>query len=408
MKTANKILLGGILLILAGLGLYFLLLNPSQNLPPNSDYSCRIHISKKQITVEEGEKIDIPLRIQNFGKKTWKSQGSHPYFLSYHLRNERGEMLQHENPRFPLPHTVGPTQSTEITINIRSPLQKGSYILEFDMVREGITWFKDQNSPTAQISLQVKDRTWKDDEYPLNLEYGPFTQFHTSIPSINQIYELIRLTLDQNQVQFKGKTGLVSGFSAGTDYPQIWLRDANTIIPASRYFYPKSFLTSWLEEHLAFQMKNGALQDWVDSQGNFDKNTTASDQESSAVQAAYQIYSLLGPSWLKKSIQGKKLIQRLDRALSSLFKSRWNSQYGLITGAHTADWGDVDMVDKDQKAIYVDDRTHWTVDIYDQSMLHHACLNLARMWEALGRKDRTSHWKHQAQIIKENTNQWLW
>lgn len=408
MKTANKILWVSILIVLAGVGVYFLFMPSSPHFSARSDYSCRIHPPHKQMTVQEGERIEIPFRIQNLGKKTWESRGRHPYFLSYHLLDEKGELLRYENPRSPLPHPVGPNQSIEFTARVRSPLQKGSYILEFDIVREGITWFEDKNSPTAQILLQVRERTWNEDEYPLNLRYGPFTRYKTSIPEINQIHEHIRLTLDQNQVQFKGKSGPVSGFSAGTNYPQIWIRDSRTILPASRYFYPKSFLISWLEEHLAFQRKNGSLQDWVDSQGNFDKNTTATDQESSAVQAAYQIYSLLGPFWLKKQIQGKTIIQRLDLALSYVIQSRLNSKYGLITGAHTADWGDVDLVDKGQKAIYVDDQTHWTVDIYDQSMMHQACQGLSRMWEALDRIDRASHWKHQAQKIKENTNKWLW
>jgi hypothetical protein len=55
----------------------------------------------------------------------------------------------------------------------------------------------------------------------------------------------------------------VRGFGAGTLYPQIWLRDSATLIPASRYFFPAEYLTSWLEEHLSHQRANGELWDWI-------------------------------------------------------------------------------------------------------------------------------------------------
>jgi hypothetical protein len=209
-------------------------------------------------------------------------------------------------------------------------------------------------------------------------------------------------------VNFSGKTGKISGFAAGEDYPQIWLRDANTILPASRYFYDQSFLASWLEEHLAFQKENGSLEDWIDSRKESDKNTTETDQETSAVQAAFQIFDLLGPRWLEKPIARIKIIDRLERALQFVRDSRWNEEFNLVIGAHTADWGDVDLVDGDQNAIYVDDRTHWTADIYDQSMFYEACLNLAEMLDALGERNRGTLWREKARLIQNSANKWLW
>ena len=266
------------------------------------------------------------------------------------------------------------------------------------MVREGQSWFRDFGSRTAVIGFDVTEKEWPEDN----------TKIHSSQQEIDKILKLIRLTLHQNEVMFSGKTGKISGFAAGVDYPQIWLRDANTILPASRYFYDRSFLASWLEEHLAFQKENGSLEDWIDSRGKSDKNTTETDQESSAVQAAFQIFNLLGPQWLEKSIDWIRIIDRLDKALEFVCKSRWNEEFGLVTGAHTADWGDVDLVDSDQKAIYVDDRTHWTADIYDQCMFYEACLNLAEMWDALGERNRGIFWQEKARSIKDKTNKWLW
>lgn len=373
-----------------------------------SDCFCLIEPEKNKYSVFEGERFKIHFKIENLGRSLWTSRGQYPTFLSYHLLDEQENCLKYDNRRFPLPQKVKPTQSTELTITLRSPLEAGKYILEFDLLKERLAWFKDYGSKTSKIDLLVKEKTWPDDKYDLSLDYGKFTKLSSSVDEINKIFKLIRFTLSQNEVSFNGKAGEVCGFSAGTDYPQIWLRDANTIIPASRYFYDKQFLCSWLEEHLVFQKKNGSLEDWIDSRGKSDKNTTETDQESSTVQAAFQIFKIIGPHWLEKKIKSERIITRLEKSLNYVLLYRFNDRYGLLTGAHTADWGDVDMVDEDKNAVYVDKRTHWTADIYDQSMFYQSCLNLVEMLYSLGQSEKAEYWQKTADSIKRNTDQWLW
>ena len=367
--------------------------------PSQQDYNSWIEPEKRDLTAQVGDRVPFRLQIKNRGKKAWRSVGEYPCFLSYHLYlRENYRTVRFDNRRFPLPHVVEPGETIDMGITLRAPIEAKRYIIVFDMVREGQAWFRDYDSRTAVIRLDVTDKEWPEDK----------TTFHSSQNEIDNILKIIRLTLHQNEVSFPGKTGKISGFSAGIDYPQIWLRDANTILPISRYFYDRSFLASWLEEHLAFQKENGSLEDWIDSRGGSDKNTTETDQESSAVQAAFQIFNLLGPRWLEKPIDGIRIIDRLNIALEFVWDSRRNEGFGLITGAHTADWGDVDLVDSDQKATYVDDRTHWTADIYDQSMFYEACQNLAAMWETLGDKKGMAFWQEKAGAIKDKTNNLLW
>ena len=365
----------------------------------NADFNSIIEPEQRYLTAQVGDRVPFRLQIKNRGKKAWSSEGEYPCVLSYHLYLRKNyRTVRFDNRRFPLPDVIEPGQTFDMPITLRAPIEAQRYIIMFDMVREGQSWFRDYGSRTAVIGFDVREKEWQENN----------TKIHSSQQEIDEILKLIRLTLHQNEVRFSGKIGKIAGFAAGVDYPQIWLRDANTILPASRYFYDRSFLASWLEEHLAFQKENGSLEDWIDSRGKSDKNTTETDQESSAVQAAFQIFNLLGPQWLEKSIDWIRIIDRLDKALEFVCKSRWNEEFGLVTGAHTADWGDVDLVDSDQKAIYVDDRTHWTADIYDQCMFYEACLNLAEMWDALGERNRGIFWQEKARSIKDNANKWLW
>jgi hypothetical protein len=241
-------------------------------------------------------------------------------------------------------------------------------------------------------------------------QFAPVTRtdIRSDIPEFEELFRLIRQTLSHNKVTFQGKTGMVSGFAAGSAYPQIWLRDSATIVPASRLFYEAPYLRSWLEEHLAFQKSDGSLADWVDSRGTSDKNTTETDQETSAVRSAGQVVRILGKDWLEKRIGGETILSRLDRALQFVLSRRFDKTHGLVTGAHTADWGDVDMDIPDQKAIYVGPKTHWTCDIYDQAQFYGAARELAEMSENCGQADIARFWNERAGEIRKNAERWLW
>ncbi len=382
--------------------------NILENKPTSKIYACIIESTLSTVETFEGGKFTIPLRIKNTGSKIWSSRDKNPYFLSYHLLNEKGKIIKFDNPRFTLPKRVKPGQTIKMEVKLNAPLKIGKYILEFDIVREGITWFKNKKSKTLKINLIVKESRWPENKYEINLKYGKYTKYFSEYKELNKIQKLIRVTLKNNEIKFEGKIGKVYGFGAGNLYPQIWLRDSATILPLIRYFYGIKYLTSWLEEHLAYQKENGSLYDWIDSNGHCDKNTTETDQESSAVQSAYQIVSIIGSNWLNKKIKGKKIIERLDNALAFVLKNKFNKKFGLVIGAHTADWGDVDIIDANNKAIYTDKRTVWTMDIYDQSMFYLACKNLSEMYKLLNINQKANYWKKVAESIKINTNKWLW
>jgi hypothetical protein len=372
-----------------------------------ADFFASIKANKSRFSLSEGRRLVVPLVLKNRGRREWSSMDSPPVFLSYHLLDSDGRMLRFDNPRTRLPETVMPGQSVSMPLKIRAPLDSGRYRLELDFVREGAAWFSDGGSPTLRIDLVVKANNWPGIE-DFSIEAAAPTMFQTQSEELNTLYKLIRLTLDENLVRFRGQAGEVSGFSAGTEYPQIWLRDAGTILPASRLFFERSRLSSWLEEHLRHQQEDGSLLDWLDSRGRTEKNTVETDQECSAVQAARQIFDILGPSWLSSDINGKPLLERLAMALNFVWQHRRSARTGLITGAHTADWGDVDMVDADQEATDIGDNTHWTADIYDQAMFHAAAADLVLLLESAGRSEEAAEWSSRRDTIRRNASSLLW
>ncbi len=372
------------------------------------DYAAGISASPASLVAFEAETAKARVLLRNLGKAAWDSGKTPPVLLSYHVLDPDRKTVRFENRRFALPSPVGPGGEAALDIDIKAPLEPGDYLLEFDLLREGMAWFKDGGSKTLDLSLTVKRREWPEDAFEIGTAPGAYTSFSTSVPELDALRRIIRTTLRHNEVSFAGRTGEVEGFAAGGGYPQIWLRDANTILPASRWYYGEAWLRSWLEEHLAFQDEAGGLRDWIDSRGKADKNTTETDQEASAIQAASQVVSVLGPEWLRKPVAGIPVIERLDRALGYVLSERFDAALGLVKGAHTADWGDVDMNAAGQTAIYVDAGTHWTADIYDQAMFYGAAVDLAGMSKALGLGARAAFWSERAAEVRRNTDRVLW
>ena len=257
------------------------------------------------------------------------------------------------------------------------------------------------------------------------------TGYTTGDAALDALQKEFLPTLEANRKEFAGHTGLVRGFGAGAVYPQVWLRDSATMIPATRYHYPIEWLTSWLEEHLAHQRRDGQLYDWIAAGEpslfrvdavragqvyragrvvlTADKNTTATDQETSAIDAAGQVFALTGDrDWLRGKVVGRRLVDRLDDALSWVLRERTTPGHGLVTGALTADWGDVGPVHADQRAVYLDERTPLVEGLYASVMAFRAAGVLSRLFEALEEPDRAARWREAAERLRAAIDRRLW
>ncbi|MBN2371043.1 MAG: hypothetical protein JXO72_11210 [Vicinamibacteria bacterium] len=255
--------------------------------------------------------------------------------------------------------------------------------------------------------------------------------FRTGYADIDRLQFFFQPTLEANKKDFRGRSGKASGFGAGTTYPQIWLRDSATILPAARYFYDVEPLRSWIEEHLASQQSDGQLEDWIAAgpaaafsewaprvkeihrQGEIvlsaDKNTTATDQEASAVLSAHRLFEITGDrAWLRRKILGRSVLDRCDKALEFVLRHRIDSETGMVTSALTADWGDVSPVYPDQRAIYMDDKTPRGVGLYTNAIVYKAARRLGDLWAAVGNSRRAAYWRERAEALQEHINAHLW
>ena len=213
-----------------------------------------------------------------------------------------------------------------------------------------------------------------------------------------------------------------TGFNAGDGYGEVWIRDYNTFIELSAEVYPKEILKENLRVFFRLQRDDGniidgfiprekATQSKVGYQYIFTelepdyaghKNTVETDHETSLVQAVYKYVLKTGDSeFLNEKIGDKSVAERLEWSMEFLLNHRWSEEYGLITGATTADWGDVQHCHP--WGVFITEDTKFCLDIYDNAMLLIALDNMMEIVPATKEK-----WQSIRKEIAENTMKYLW
>jgi glycogen debranching enzyme len=211
-----------------------------------------------------------------------------------------------------------------------------------------------------------------------------------------------------------------TGFNAGDGYREVWIRDYNTFIELAAAVNTKEVLKENLLVFFRMQGDDGNIIDGYTPASKIGKNetdftysklepryaghknTVETDQETSLVQAVYKYIRLTGDkSILEENIAGKTVLQRLDFAMDYLMKKKYNKKYGLITGATTADWGDVQP--EHGWGVDIDSNTHFAIDIYDNAMFIVALDNLVEVAPSMQTK-----WKKTRDAIAKNARKHLW
>lgn len=324
---------------------------PKIEIEPESVYGVEYSYIEIPSDLISSSMYSVNISLKNTGTDTWNKDDKEPIYISYHWKHANETVIS-DGFRSVLPYNISSGDIINTKVIIKTPDKEGNYTLVIDLVKEGVTWFEEQGARTFKKEIKVSRNLQKQKG---KLEY------RTDYPEINKLNDLIVNTTTSSETVFVSDGRPIYGFYAGSGYPQFWIRDSATVIETGRYLFPDIYFSSWIEAFCENQQENGSIHDYISPYGN-DKNTVETDQEASLVHSAYLYYKMTGnTSWLEKKVQGKRVIDRLNNSLMWVLMNRYNSSYGLITGAYTADWGDVQF--EDIPGTHISEKTHWTCDI---------------------------------------------
>ncbi|MBN2400497.1 MAG: hypothetical protein JXI33_09200 [Candidatus Aminicenantes bacterium] len=357
----------------------------------------KLTCSPQSVMAVQGEKIMLQFSLRN-GSAYTLSQARR-FYLSYHVYDVSGKLVAFDNPRFLLPQPVRPGADATFSIPAYFNLAAGIFIIEWDLVKEGEFWGRGKQWRSFFMDLQLQplaSAAFKDAWLPTFYESGRNWLDHEQY--------LLRQTLKNNEAR---KGDAFFGFSAGTSYPQAWIRDTATLMFYARFFYANAPLQGIVGLFLLKQGPDGEVCDWVDTAGRSDKNTVESDQESSLVLAAYPL-ALDDPGWLRLPVNGLSVFARLEKALDWLWQKRFDPEYGMIWSGFTADWGDVERSYADDRATKLSDRSRHVFSIYTQALYLQAGQKLIAMADWLNDKKCVERWRRRLQIIRRHCRQRLY
>ncbi len=196
------------------------------------------------------------------------------------------------------------------------------------------------------------------------------------------------------EVVRRARTLLKTGLNAGEGYGEVWIRDLNTFIELYLSTQDPKPVREALLTFLKFQGPQGDIVDGFIPEAKASvsykyrksvlvpgllahKNTVETDQESSLVQAfAKYVRITRDRKILEEEIAGTKVLDRLWMALEYLTKERFDAKHGLIWGATTVDWGDVQP--EHEWGVELDANSHRSIDIYDNAMFLVAMRDMGR------------------------------
>ncbi len=221
-------------------------------------------------------------------------------------------------------------------------------------------------------------------------------------------------------VKQKAETLLATGLNAGDGYHEIWIRDLNTFIELGCKVGDVAKIRESLLTFFKFQGEDGNIVDGYVKTGESNipydfyysdlapgfaahKNTVETDQESSLIQAVAKYIRVTGDKSILSEVVGDIPVEtRMADALQFLMNERYDAKYGLLWGATTADWGDVQP--EHEWGVAMDSTSHLSIDIYDNAMF---VIAINDYLEVVAGVD-TKSWTDCRDKIAQNVRKYLW
>jgi hypothetical protein len=123
-------------------------------------YRAEIAAAAQPEVMSPGAKVVLNLKVRNRGNTVWRSRVPEGWMNvvtagDRWLTADGVGIVNEMDSRAALPHDVQPGAEVELTLTVTAPQAPGDYVLEIDMVHEGVTWFYQRGSHTLRWSVHI-------------------------------------------------------------------------------------------------------------------------------------------------------------------------------------------------------------------------------------------------------------
>jgi hypothetical protein len=126
-----------------------------------SGYRAEITALGAPTTMHVGERVTLTFRVRNIGGSVWPARGDAKGWYQVNLADRwldagEGKVLNALDARTSLRADLPPGGEVEMPLAVNAPREPGEYVLEIDMVHEGITFFNEKGSKSLRLPVRVE------------------------------------------------------------------------------------------------------------------------------------------------------------------------------------------------------------------------------------------------------------
>jgi hypothetical protein len=126
----------------------------------DQDYRAEIEATAAPASLRAGERAVLTLRVRNRGPVAWPAHGERGMYQvtagDRWLDPGTGRVVNDLDGRTALAADLPPGGETELQLPVTAPKGPGDYVLEVDMIHEGVTFFHEKGSRTLRMNVKVE------------------------------------------------------------------------------------------------------------------------------------------------------------------------------------------------------------------------------------------------------------
>lgn len=123
------------------------------------DFRAALSLARTPPTrLRTGEQRALYVLVKNNGRAEWPSLGQAGHNFRIFLGNHwHGPLAVNDDGRSSLPYDLSPGEEIELLLTVTAPRTPGDYVLEIDMLQEGVSWFGLKGSDTLRLNVRVEN-----------------------------------------------------------------------------------------------------------------------------------------------------------------------------------------------------------------------------------------------------------
>ncbi len=122
---------------------------------PDEAYRVRFEADTECQAVA-GAELVLAVTVVNASACTWMPAQQSGIALGNRWLHENGSVHRHFDGSTPLSTAMPPDAQVQLEHRVRVPESEGNWILEIDLVDEGVAWFKDKGATPHRVSVKVR------------------------------------------------------------------------------------------------------------------------------------------------------------------------------------------------------------------------------------------------------------